>query len=272
MPKIRLIALDLDGTLLDSSLAIPRENRAALARAAAEGIRIVLASGRMTSCMEKFADQADLDGPVISYNGAMVRGARSAGRPLIFSRPLPSPAADDLVDLCAARRLFLNYYLDDALYAVDDPRLRRFADLYADRTGAVYRLVGSLAPFKGGEPSKLLIVADPPARDGLYDELAPAWRERGTLLKTNPEYLEFLNRRTDKGEALAALARHLGIRREQVAAVGDGDNDASMLRAAGVGVALANATAAAKAASERVTHSDHDHGGAAEAIEFLLGA
>jgi len=225
---IRLIALDLDGTLFNKDKTISPRNRSALRRASDAGVVIALASGRMTDCISPAADALGIDCPIIAYNGGMVRGLAADGRPVLFHRPLTARYCDELIDFCRGRYL-LNVYYDDTLYAEEMPELRRFSEIYATRTGAVYEYVPDLGPFAGRDATKAVIIADPPERERLYEEWSPRWGDETTIVKTDPEYLEFMERGTDKGVALAGLCDSLGVPPEAAMACGDGDNDAEML-------------------------------------------
>lgn len=272
---IRLIALDLDGTLLDSWGRIPGRNRLALRAAAERGVVIALASGRMTDCITPFAEEIGLDCHVMAYNGGMVRSPPGVGwaegREVLFHRPLQASYGGALIEYCRDRYM-LNFYHDDRLYAQGAPDLRRYADIYSNQTGAVYDFVDDLGRFAGSEPTKLILITDPPERDRLYDEWVGRWGGETTIVKTNPEYLEFLNRDTDKGVALRALGEALGLSTREIMALGDGDNDAQMLREAGLGVAMANASPLSKKSARVVSELTNDQCAVADAVErYVLG-
>jgi Cof subfamily protein (haloacid dehalogenase superfamily) len=268
---IRLIALDLDGTLLDTDGRTLEPNREALRTAAERGVVITLASGRMTDCITPFAEELGLDCYIMAYNGGMVRGSRAEGRRMLFHRPLEARYGRALIDYCRDRYM-LNFYHDDRLYAQGNPGLRRFADIYARQTGAVYNFVEDLGKLADREPTKLILITDPPERDRLHDEWVSSLGAETTIVKTNPEYLEFLNRDTDKGVALMALGKALGLSAGEIMALGDGDNDAPMLREAGLGVAMANASALSKRSARVVSDFTNDQCAVADAVErHVLG-
>jgi hypothetical protein len=267
----RLVALDLDGTLLNDDGAISPEDAAALARFAQSGGIVVLASGRMVENIWPSYDALGLDGPTIAYNGAVVRGPRPEGGGVILHTPLPARYADALIDYAREERLQLNYYLEGRLYARDDPALRRYADLYSRQTGAVFHFLPDLEQFRGCDPTKALIVTDPPHRDALYEVWQARWGAEATVVRTNPEYLEFLHRDAGKGRALEAVARHYGIPQSLTLAFGDSYNDISMLEWAGCGIAVANATPEVKAAADWVSPLTNNESAVAEALRRLMG-
>ena len=274
----RLVALDLDGTLLDNAGRISPEDASALTSFAQRGGIVVLASGRMTANVRPFYDQLGIDGPTIAYNGALSRDSRAVGGGVILETALPARYADELIEYTWRERFHLNYYFDEQLYARDDPELRRFADLYSGQTGAVYRFVPDLACFLGCEPTKLILVTDrtdpekpdPRHRDELYHVWHERWGSEVTVMRTNPEYLEFYHREASKGRALAAVGRKYGISQELTLAFGDNFNDVSMLEWAGLGVAVANANADAIAAADWVSPLTNNESAVAEAMGRLV--
>ncbi len=262
----RILALDLDGTALNDSGQISPQDARALQEAAARGMHVVFASGRMTASVQCYPDSLGIDGPLISYNGARARASRAQGEAVLLEIPLPARYADELIDYARAEHLHLNYYLEEVLYAVDDPTLRRFADLYNAGTGSPYCFLPDLERFKGRNPTKIILLADPTDpnhpdprhRDELYAVWKAKWGEEVNVVPTNPEYLEFMNPGATKGVALEAIARHLGIAQEQVIAMGDARNDTSMVEWAGLGVAVANAHPEVKSAAKYICQATNN--------------
>ena len=264
---IRLIALDLDGTLLRADKSIGPRSVAALRAARAKGVEIVLASGRMTPAMEPAIKALGLDLFLVSYNGAAVRGPIADGRELLYHRPLPTDIAADLYAYARERRLQVNYYLDDLIVSEDAPHLRPWIDIYRERTGSPYRFVKSLQGFLHREPTKLLLVMEPAQREAVAVHWKAKLGTRAAVVRTDPEYLEFLAPGASKGDALGFIAGKLGVDFSEIMAMGDGENDVSMLSRAGWPVAVANAGAACRAAAKAFTERDHENDAVAEAVE-----
>ena len=273
-----IIALDLDGTLLDDRGAISPADADALVRFTRSGGIVVFASGRMTDNITPFYDFLAIDGPTIGYNGAMAREPRSSGGRVILESALSAPYADALIDYTRRERFQLNYYLSEKLYARDDPELRRLADLYSRQTGAVFRFVTDLEQFRGREPTKLIIVTDPTVpgqpdprhRDELYEVWQARWGSEVTVMRTNPEYLEFYSLAASKGTALAAVARHYEVDQALTLAFGDNHNDASMLSWAGCGVAVSNAQTEVQKLADWVSPLTNNESAVADAIDRLV--
>ncbi|MGQ9698152.1 MAG: Cof-type HAD-IIB family hydrolase [Armatimonadota bacterium] len=243
----QLIAVDLDDTLLRSDGTISPRNAAAVARLVAEGVVVVLASGRMHQDTAKYCRPLGIFGPVISYNGAMVR--ESDGSRTYRHVTVPADAASAIVRLAQCEGRHVNYYLDDVLYVRE---YTPWSDLYCTRTGSEATAVGDLTQFDGRRPTKLIIVDTPEETDRLLARFRGEFGRRLYITKSKPEYLEFMNRAASKAQGLRVLGRRLGIDRSQMAAIGDSYNDVSMLRYASLGIAMADGVPEAKAAADLI--------------------
>ncbi len=262
--RLGLFVSDLDGTLL-SDLGAQGCRASERAKAALRGLRergvvVCLASGRMHESIRAIGAEMGVDGPVISYNGGMVRAADDT---VLLSRTLDAEVAAEITALVESRDLPMNYYLDGVLYA---RRVQPWWDLYQGRTSSPMREVDSLAHLKGGRPHKLLVYASAAEVRALKAEWEPRFAGRCELLITANEYLEFVPLGVDKGPALAALAASLGLGPERVAAAGDGWNDLGMLRWAGLAVAVESGRDEAKACADVIVPGP-EHDGLAEFIE-----
>lgn len=267
---IKLFATDLDGTVLidrgrDGCHATPRL-KAALRALQESGVTVCLASGRMHESIRHIGREMGVGGPVISYNGAMLRD--SADR-VLASHSLPAGLAAEIVELCVQRDLPLNYYLDGVLYA---RKIQPWWDLYHGRTSSPMQAVEDHRVLDGKRPTKLLIYADAPRIAALKTELLPSMQGRCEVIITADEYLEFIPLGVDKGHALAELAAGLGLTAAEVAAAGDGWNDLGMLSWAGTGIAMANGRADLHAVAAAVVPGPEDEGLAAWIESNLLAS
>lgn len=255
-PCPRLIALDLDGTLLDSAHAL-RERAVAAVRALVDrGVLCVLASGRMyRDAVQPHWERLGLWTPVICYNGALILDPTQGTS--LAERPLTPAWTRALLDYAAGDRT-LNLYLDDRLYV---RRPSPWTDLYTARTGSRPIFRDDLADwFAGRASTKALLLGEPAtiARE------AVEWRERagGELYVTitEPEYLEFMHPGANKGWALEQVAAELGVPLPETAAFGDALNDLPLLRAAGYAVAMSNARPELQAVADLIAPSCDDDG------------
>ena len=232
MSAIRLLAFDLDGTILDANHRIPPANREAIDRLRSAGVICVPASGRMHQSTRMAVAELDLHSPVISYNGAMVR---SADDDVWLHRRLPAQLAAVVIEHCARFGRHLNCYVDDHLYVSEIGDWARF---YLRQTRSPMEAIGDLSALIGRDHTKLILIDSPE----VTLELEPLFRDimgsDAYIVRTNPEYLEFMHPDANKGHALRVVADRLGIPMSQAAAIGDGANDAPMIASAAIGIAL----------------------------------
>lgn len=247
---LKLFVTDLDGTvLIDEGQGGTRSTarcRAALQALEAKGVTVCLASGRMHESITHIAGSLGVGGPVISYNGAMLRSAEDE---ILLHHRLEAGLAAEIIDLCEDRDLTLNFYHESMLYA---RKQQPWWDLYHGRTSSPMQAVDSLTALKGKTPTKLLACSSREAILRLRDELTPKLQGRCTLMITGDEYLEFMPLQADKGHALADLAGRLGLVAGQVVAAGDGYNDIGMIDYAGLGIAISTGREALKARADVV--------------------
>jgi Cof subfamily protein (haloacid dehalogenase superfamily) len=258
---IRLIAIDLDDTLLRSDNTISPVDKAALRRAIDGGMKVLLASGRMVQSMRPYAEELELDVPLIAYNGAIIQEARSGK--ILYHNPVSAELACELAPLFRAAGIHLNAYIGDELY-MDE--LTDWGKLYAQNARVTPYPVGDLVCRLGQPSHKLLAVGPPEVIDAIQKELQSKFASRLQFIKSKPHYLEILAPGVSKGLALQTLAADWGIDSGEVLAIGDAPNDLSMIVWAGTGVAIGNACAVVKEAAA-FTVTDHDHNGVAEALE-----
>ena len=266
MTKIpcRMVALDLDGTLLNSNHVVTDRNCMALRELSKEGVTVVLVSGRMHQSILPISNQIGLENPIISYNGGMVKHAKTGK--VFHHTPIAATTAMDLVDYCDQRNLHLNFCLDDRLYIRME---NSWSELYESRTGVCATAIGDLRQLTGGEPTKMQVLDTPEKVEHLLVDFQRDFGDRLYITRTQIEYIEFMNPQVSKGPALKALATQSGIPMNLVVAFGDGYNDQSMMAAAGFSVAMGNSINELKECANYVTESN-DNDGVAQAVEQLL--
>jgi hydroxymethylpyrimidine pyrophosphatase-like HAD family hydrolase len=253
-----LIALDLDGTLLGSDERVSPRNRQAIGRALAEGIRIVLVTGRGVDVPVRVSDELGLNLPVICCHGALTKDFR-ANRTLVHI-PVPLQYAKELVEFAEASQLALAVYSEEFFWRVAGSRV-----FMEDMTGPAWREAASLGEILRTPPTFLRFMGPESvgAMERTYGDLPLRF-----IHERWGEFVEcvVLARDAGKQQALARLCADFQIPRERVLAIGDSLNDVPMLRWAGVGVAMGNAAPEVKEAVRYVTASN-DRDGVALAIE-----
>ena len=263
--RYRLVAIDLDDTLLTDDLTITEGTRRALAAAAAQGGVVTIATGRMFASAARIAGGLGLNVPIITYQGALVKNLLD-GR-VLYERTVPTEPALAIVEYAAERGLHLQGYVDDRMYAVADNDKSR---AYAALSGVTYETADDFTPLVRRGALKLLIIDEPEKLDRMLDELRGRTGGAVHITKSKPHFLEILHPEATKGHALMHLARHFGISREETIGIGDSWNDRELIEMAGLGVAMGNAVEALKAIADYVAAGNNEEG-VREVIEkFVL--
>jgi Cof subfamily protein (haloacid dehalogenase superfamily) len=270
MTPIRLLALDLDDTLLRSDLTISFRTRNAIKRAESAGIVVVLASGRVPAAMDRFARLLGMHkrkGYLICNNGSIIQESQSGD--IVYDIRIPPELALIAYDLAEAEGFPVQIYENDVMYI---SRANEFADYDQKITGLRQVMVENFRAMVASGCYKLLIPGDPMILGPLEQLMQSYVGNDLTIFTSKSYYLEILPPKTDKGTSLARVAEQLGIAKEAVLAIGDSMNDEAMLRWAGVGVAMVNGDDRIKSIADMVTDKSNDDDGIADLIErYILG-
>ena len=249
----RMLACDIDHTLLPLGGEISESDMDTLKELHASGVTVVLATGRATFSTRRILTRIfpeEHPDYLICYNGAQVLDL-NANTELLRTN-IPAETVAELSRWCRSSGAWLQGYEDaGVLVEQDTPYVRN----YAESSGMNYTVVPDLAAHVkriGGTPK--LVCHDEKSRLPGHDrELRELAQGRWTVVTSMPIFLEILPPETNKGTALEALAAHLGYSMDQVVAVGDNLNDIEMIQRAGVGVAVANAVPELKAVADWVS-------------------
>lgn len=265
--KIKLIVTDLDGTLLGSDGKVPERNAAAVARAREAGVGVAIATGRMYPSAMHFASLLGTTAPIVCYNGAMVRTVD--GREIMHD-PLELPTALRCLEYCRTHGVYVQAYIDDVLLVSE--MSAEHAEFYMAHYGIRGVPVGDELFSPKRAPTKLLAMTsgiDETHR--VIDDISRALGDAIYATSSDPIFVEMMDPKVSKARAMKIMCESIGLSADEILAIGDGENDASMIAAAGIGVAMGNARAAAKDAADIVVDTN-DECGFAQAVEMILEA
>ena len=263
--RYRLVALDLDGTILDLKLNLDPRDVEALGQIVFAGVTGVACTGRPFPGAQPWAERLGLDGPIICYQGAEIRLPDGTK---VLDRGVKHDLAMEVIRFARERDLHVQAYRDDKLIVERD---RPEAHEYANHAGMEINVVGDLDGAMGPTTPKLVIVSTASSLEELLPEVRKRWEGRLNVATSVPTYLEFTSVESDKASALAFLCDRLNIPQDQCVAVGDGRNDASMIEWAGLGVAVEGSPPEVVGAADR-TIPGPGHGGIKQLADMLIGA
>jgi Cof subfamily protein (haloacid dehalogenase superfamily) len=265
-----MLALDLDDTLLRSDLTISHRTRNAVRNAQAAGVVIVLASGRISSSIDRFSRILGIQktpGYLICDDGAVLIESDTSN--IAHEVFLDQETILRIFDLADAEGFPVQIFENDVMYV---SRSNEFSMRDQRTTGLRQVVVENFRAMVKGGCHKVIIPGDPAYLPHIESIIRNYLGGKVTLFSSKPYYLEILPENTDKGTALAMAAGLKGINREEVMAVGHSMNDEAMIRWAGTGVAMANADQVIKDTAKLVAENTNDNDGVAVIIEkYVLG-
>jgi len=260
---VRLLAIDLDGTLLNDSKQVSERTAKGLACAVERGVKVIIASARPPRSVRHIYQQLGLDTWQINYNGALIWD--EPGKRVIFHRPMAGDLVRGLIDAGRAKfdSMLITCEILDRWYT------DRFDQTYTTETGRLFKpdVIAPLEEFCNQPITKLLLLGE----KKMIDEIEPvisAMSGNFSMVRTDPELLQIMDRNVSKSAALQIVADHHQIPLENTMAIGDAPNDVGIIRIAGIGVAMDNAAEIVKNAADWVAPSNNDHGVHAAMVKF----
>lgn len=267
---IKLIAIDIDGTLLNSHHQLTDEVKAALKKAEEKGVKIVLCTGRPLTGVQDLIEELDLFGEndyVVTYNGSLIQKTKTKEIVSKFELTYDDYLAIDTL----ARKLNVHLHTEtaDTMYT-SNRDISRYTVLES-------YLVNMPLKFRTQDEMnaelnilKMMMIDEPEILERIQPLIPAEFYEQYTIVKSAPYFLEFLNKKVNKGAAVKRLAEQLNIQPSEVMALGDNENDLPMIEYAGIGIAMANATENVKKAASFITTSNDEHGVAVAIEKFVL--
>ncbi len=256
--KYKLVAIDLDDTLLADDLTISPQTIDAIQETIKKGVVVTLATGRMYQSAKKYAKEINLDVPIITYQGAYVKNVLS--EEILYQKLMPSDVSIEIITTLKEMNKVVQIYLEDELYVEKEhPYIQKYSKL----SQVPYHIVDDLVEIikqKERLPMKILTIDEPEKIKEMLELFTPLYQNKVHITISKPQFLEFSHPEATKGQAIQYIANKMGITLDEVIAIGDSYNDRDMLQIAGLGVAMENGHPDIKEIANYITKTNNDHG------------
>ena len=270
--KYKMLVTDMDYTLLNKEKKVSDRNREALRRAMEKGVHMVVATGRIYTSARIYAKLLGLDTPIIASNGALIKDASKT----IFRDILSQDTVREMLRLCHKYGVYCHFFTENTIYSEKlinvSLRYTEWNKYMGEEDQVKIRIVDDGEEIVEAAKSEVLKAVVFDDDDEKIQKLRDGIMETGivSVSQSMKHNLEVMNKGVNKGNAVRILAQMYGINREEIIAIGDNENDISMIEYAGLGIAMGNAEELLKRAADHVT-GDYQEDGVAEAIEkFIL--
>src|SRR5947207_7804705 len=253
---IKLVAIDLDGTLLDKSKKVCERAAGALKCLPTQGMKVVIASARPPRSVRHIYQELGLDTWQINYNGALIWDEPTQ-KP-VFHRPMNAKLVHMMID--RARDMFEEVLV--SVEILDKWFTDRDEHTYTTETGKLFKpdVICPIEQICCQPITKLMLLGDPRIVSRLESLLLEEFGGKVTLLHTDNDLLQIMDNRVSKAVALQKIAAHYGVKPAEVMAISDAPNDVGMLQYAGVAIAMANAQDVVKEVADWIAPSNDEHG------------
>lgn len=267
----KLLAIDVDGTLLNSVHQISEVNKEAIQRAKSLGVKIILLSGREPSSIKSFSDEMGINGLISGFNGGIIMDSEL--EKVYFNHCVEENLAKKTISLGERQDKFYGVFLEDKclIKNKEDSRYNFFRNYITFPE----REVGNVANYLDkhhlwNNIYKIVYASDNQELQIFKKELEKETDNQISSLFSLPFFLEVTSTRVSKGIALQQIAEYYGVSRQEVIAIGDGENDIAMLQYAGIGIAMGNAPDSVKKHADEVTYTNNENGVGHVIEKYLL--
>ena len=263
MSKYKLIAIDIDGTLLTTDKVLLDETKVAICEAHEKGVVVCVCTGRGYPAAKRYVDQLNLDIPLILYNGSRVR--RSNDSEILYNQVIDVKTAREVYELIEQYDGTCCFWKNDTLYF---NRNDEYAVYYENLTKIKPNFINEINDELLSDINKFIWFGKSDWLEKVQREILVNC-EGVNYFKSNTELLEIVPPNVNKGQTLKFLCDLLGIMPEEVIAIGDEENDLSMIQFAGMGVAMGNAKDIVKQNANYITLTN-DENGVGEVIKKFI--
>ena len=267
MSQIKMLVLDIDGTIFKKDYTASESVKNTLKQLSNDGIKVVLCTGRMYAATKNIAQELELTTPVICYQGGLIKNFYKDSNTLL-EKTMPAKEAKQVVQELKKRNIFFNLYINDELIVEKDCDLIKE---YVSARNLTYTVVKNCEEQDFNCVNKILAIDNNTDLIlNLQKEMSKQYKESLYVVRSTPRFCEFSSIDATKGNAVRFLSEHWGIKKDEIMACGDNDNDIEMLLSAGTKIAMGNATEGLKRIADFVTDSV-DNDGVVKAVQKFIG-
>ncbi len=264
----KVAVFDIDGTLTNSHKEITPKTYDAIMQLQKQGVTVVIASGRPTPGVIPIAKKLHLEqygGYILSFNGGKITNCQTGQ--VIYNQVLPTHLLDKASKLAKQYNSTTLIQVDESVYT--DKADNQYAQLEAGINGLTLKEIPDFSTYYEHPLNKIMVVNDADILEPIVPVFQRELGDEANVFRSEPFFLEIVPTGVDKATSLSHLLTHMNLRREDMAAFGDGYNDLTMIEYAGMGIAMENAQESVKAIADFITRSN-DKDGIVYAIEQLF--
>lgn len=265
----KILVLDIDGTLTNSQKEITPETKKGIIHIMERGHKVILASGRPTPGMKRYAEELMLEkygGYLLSFNGGRIIDCKTGE--IIYQRILPSNVVPGLYKFAVKHDIGIVTYMGDNI--IVGTRMDEYIELESRINGMPCKMTDNFPHYREYDLNKCLMTAEPAVAAEYEKMLQEMYGDVLSIYRSEPFFIEIMPKNVDKAASLDRMLETVGLTRENTICCGDGFNDMTMIKYAGVGVAMANAQEEVKKSADFITDSNDEDGIVTVIDRFIL--
>jgi hypothetical protein len=259
--RYKLVAVDMDGTLLNDDHKVSDKNREAINKFANQGVNFILASGRPYQSLYPYTKELEVYLPLVTSNGSIVKCPLTKN--IYHNKQIPLELAEEILEYGYNNSYGMSLYFGDKVIT----NQKSIAEVHNDLEG-IKAIIEEKHQLRE-EPTKILFSGEPKKMLELFALLAERYEDKLYITQSDEEYVEVMNLEVSKGNALKYMMNRMNIEKEEVIAIGNNFNDVAMFEIAGLSIAMANSPEGVKEKADFVTKTNLEDG-VAYALERFL--
>lgn len=265
---IKMVVTDIDGTILKKDFTVSNNVINTIKELTKKDIKVVLATGRMYCAALKIAKILDINTPLICYQGALIKNSCEDNKTL-YVDPVKPNLALEILEVLKNKNIHTNLYLNDNLFCENDNEIIKD---YTNKRLIPYSIVDNLLDLDLNNQVNKILAIDPDAKliENLTNELQKQYKNSLYIVRSTKNFCEISSKNSNKGKAVKFLSNLFNIKKDEILAIGDEDNDIDLLKSAKIKIAMGNASEKLKQEANFITKSIEEDGFAFAVKKYCL--